>query len=153
MVTWYLKRRGVFFCEKLATKEEKEIGNFLREYLFAFSKKDVKLLTSFFSDNATIYSNICGSRILNKTEYIQCLTQKIKEFTPICFDDVIIRVADRNNAVINSTYLSNTKRGVLGPLRISLGVERVDNFWKIVTIGPTEYKAGERSKNSTLWIN
>ena len=123
--------KGVLFAEEPATSVEKDVAALLQDYFSALLKKNISIINSCFSTEASICSYVCGYRKVTRKEHLQQLTLKINFIEPICFSGTLIKEKKCDKAFVSTTFLFFTKNEHFGPKRVFFECNREIEGWKI----------------------
>lgn len=129
----------ILYLEPPATPEEREIARLLEKLLEGYRKKDLAILDSVFHPEARIYEphrRPGEGKFLDKNEFIRFVL-KSDELRKVFYRDVIIRVLDKERAIV-SYSVDILLRSSMLQRRIERVVEVsfLGNSWKIYKISP-----------------
>ena len=92
-------KNGIEFFEKPVTDDEKDVAALLQKIAQAVIVKDIDLLVSAYSNNASIENLSSGDTPLNKNEYKFQMLKDIENIRDINFRDTVVRVNGQEAAI------------------------------------------------------
>jgi ketosteroid isomerase-like protein len=110
---------------------EKEMENILRSFVDSLEKKDTERSVSFFTDDATWFTN--QGKFKGKDEIKRYITWMCKNLTDVKFSDIGVGIiAKDNKAVYQSTYdakYNGTKIRVGNVCTYEFSEDKIKNHW------------------------
>lgn len=129
MIDFY--QGGMFFAEKPVSKEEREIAEAFQHLWQARTKKDEEGVLACYTDNALI-KPLRYHKYLTKKEYAMYLSSSLQKHYVSRYDNLIIRIKEKNTAEVQSlSYFRYTDKS-WGPAYQYFLLKKFETGWKIV---------------------